>query len=735
MLNPKGRLSTVSLFPMVAIIFAATAINAQTPGPTPPESSGQDVVKISTTLVQVDATVTDQKGRIVSDLRPEDFEVYQNGKKQTLTAFSFVSSVSERAVAARERRGKDAIPEPPAVIRPESVKRSIALVVDDLTLSFESVYQVRRALKKFVDEQMQDGDLVAIIRTSGGLGALQQFTNDKRQLYAAIEKVKWNLLGSGGVSAFAPIEATPLETAAANGATISQEMLDSEADFIRNSNQFRANLFASGTLGAINFILNGMAELPGRKSIMLLSDGFRLFDTGKDEFRDTNADIAMRMRRLVDLANRASVVIHTIDARGLQALGFTAADNTAFLSQGAISQRFRDRSDELFETQEGLSVLARETGGTSILNSNDLVKGIRKLLDDQSYYLIGYEPDEDTFDRRDSRFNKLEIKVTRPGLKVRYRSGFFGFSDEPDRTGMPVAATERSLSSALTSPFAISEIELRMNALFGSDAGVGPYIRTFLHIDGADLQFSEADSGKRTATFDILAVVFGDNGVPADQLSKTYTMTVSEATYKEIIDTGFVYDLVFPMKRPGPYQLRLALRDRATEKLGTANQFVEVPNLKKKKLVLSGIGLESVSFEDWSRNSGGKAGSDANMRSNPVSDTALRRFTRGNVLNYGGKVFNLQRNSGPANVTYKTRVFRDGKLEFEGKPQPVSVTGQARNPQVEFLGSLNLGNAMELGEYVLQIVLIEQISAKKRNISTQFVQFELVDPVAVKPGS
>ncbi len=87
-------------------------------------------------------------------------------------------------------------PVPQAALRPEQIGRTIALVVDDLSISFESAYQTRRSLKKFVDEQMQEGDLVAIVRTGAGIGALQQFTSDKRILYAAIEKVKWNPNGS-----------------------------------------------------------------------------------------------------------------------------------------------------------------------------------------------------------------------------------------------------------------------------------------------------------------------------------------------------------------------------------------------------------------------------------------------------------------------------------------------------------------------------------------------------------
>src|SRR5207253_1268482 len=114
---------------------------------------------------------------------------------------SNVRAITERP---KDSQGK-ALPLPPSTLKPEAVRRTIALLVDDLTLSFESTYYVRRALKKFVDEQMMEGDLVAIIRTGAGIGALQQFTSDRRQLYAAIENVKWNPMGAGGIGAFAPL--------------------------------------------------------------------------------------------------------------------------------------------------------------------------------------------------------------------------------------------------------------------------------------------------------------------------------------------------------------------------------------------------------------------------------------------------------------------------------------------------------------------------------------------------
>ncbi|MBK9528767.1 MAG: VWA domain-containing protein [Acidobacteria bacterium] len=171
--------------------------------PTPPPES--DVVKISTNLIQVDVTVTDKNGNAVRDLRPDEIEIYENGKLQKVNNFSFVpgnrTTTEEAARLAKEnRKNSPNVILPSGPIRPEQVRRTIALVVDDLNLSFGSTAWVQDALKKFVNEQMQDGDLVAIIRTGAGVGALQQFTSDKRQLLAAIERVRFNMAGSANLA-------------------------------------------------------------------------------------------------------------------------------------------------------------------------------------------------------------------------------------------------------------------------------------------------------------------------------------------------------------------------------------------------------------------------------------------------------------------------------------------------------------------------------------------------------
>jgi len=201
------------LFGVILSIALTGVALAQKPEPKAEQKGPQhkdDVVRISVTLVQVDAVVTDDKGKQVTDLKPGDFQILEDGRPQRITNFSYLSNVSARPAEPARLPDKLAPPVPTRLLRPDEVKRTLALVVDDLSMSFESIAYARYALKKFVDEQMQPGDLVAILRTGAGIGALQQFTSDKRQLYAAIERLHWNSMGVGGIGAFGPISSSGL---------------------------------------------------------------------------------------------------------------------------------------------------------------------------------------------------------------------------------------------------------------------------------------------------------------------------------------------------------------------------------------------------------------------------------------------------------------------------------------------------------------------------------------------
>ena len=351
-----------------AVSFSQTPTPTVEPSPTP--AADTDVVKITTTLIQLDVTVTDKNGKIVSDLKPEDFEVFENDKKQTITNFSFINSVPEKQAAPSSAPNKISVPFPTVQLRPEQVRRTIALVVDDLGLSAESIQSVQKALKKFVDEQMQPNDLVAIIRTGSGVGSLQQFTSDKNLLYAAIEKIRWNPIGRGGVGTFAPIEPTLQELiqantaipsrAGANAASLMDDQVQAEKDRITAFNELREDLFTVGTLGAINYVVRGMDDLPGRKSIMLFSDGFSYLHGNRFEKRcgalhQNGGRVKAADRSMQScLGDDLYAGCARVDARG-----FDLQDTPAALPS-SLKQGLRTRSEELRDKQQGLSFLAEK---------------------------------------------------------------------------------------------------------------------------------------------------------------------------------------------------------------------------------------------------------------------------------------------------------------------------------------------------------------------------------------
>ena len=709
--------------------FAQQTGTVQSPPPAPqqtPKPDDVDVVRITTNLVQVDAVVTDSKGKLVTDLKPEEMEIFEDGRKQKITHFS-LSLEPAAATAEPEPKSKPAanpVTNAPPVslnrLKPEDVRRTIAIVVDDLGLSFESTYFVRRALKKFVDEQMRPGDLVAIIRTSGGMGALQQFTVDKRQLYAAIDRVKYYPAGRSGVSAFAPVQAP---TEGPHGADIDA--------FNEEANQTRQDMFAVGTLGAISYVIKGLKDLPGRKGILLVSDGFRIYSK---EDPGRNFEARERLRRLIDQANRASVVIYTMNATGLQALSFTAADDLSGRNTQQLEDALSARRNEAFETQEGLDVLARETGGIPIRNTNDLSGGIRRVLEDQKgFYLIGYRPDEMTFDKRMGRrtYHKLTLKVTRPGkFNVRMRNGFYGVSDEDK----PVRRTlAQQMYDALASPFGSTGVHVQLTSLFANDIKAGTYMRSVLYVDTRDLTFTEEADHTHKSTFDVLAITFGDNGVALDQIGRTYVIQLPDDVFKRTMRDGLVYYVTVPVKKPGAYQLRMSFRDTASERIGSASQFIDVPDIKKNRLMLSSVVLRGT-LPNANRTNVNPADAppqdqEGMDKGSAEASPAVRHFRHGMMLTYGTYIYNarLDKADNLPKLTTQVQLFRDGKPVFTGKEIPLQVKEAADWKRLTAGGAIQIGTDLPAGDYVLQITVTDALADQKHRTATQWMDFSIVN--------
>ena len=287
------------------------------------------------------------------------------------------------------------------------------------------------------------------------------------------------------------------------------------------------------------------------------------------------------LRKLADEANRSSVVIYAVDPRGVIYTGATAEDAGA-----------ADRTTELIESRDGMHELTERTGGLFVHDSNDVGGMLSKAVDDgDGYYLIAYQPEGTTFDdgTGKTKFHSIRVNVKRPGLSVRSRSGFLGTPD--NRPGLTSADPRAQLVSALTSPFATGDIRVHLTGLFYSSETEGPFVRTLSrfdadtsHLYGSARRLSTGGTGLRGHDLQRRRRT-REYRTPDDQNSREQRGTRRDAEERSGLYAGRSCEEAWG------YQLRVVVRDTASKRVGSAMQFITVPDLKKGRLTLSGISL------------------------------------------------------------------------------------------------------------------------------------------------
>lgn len=693
-------------------------------------------MRVTTNLVQVDVVVT-KDGKQVTDLTAADFEILEDGRRQQITNFAYFSVDSSASPASGSN------PTSPGVLpvkppTPHEVRRTVAIVVDDLGMSFQSMANLRTYLRKFVSESLGPNDLVAIIRTGGEVGALQQFTTDQQLLASAIEHLKWNACSRVGASVLTPERSliTLMPPEAQLRGRLPPDRSPGSNQVSRPTVANEANACSVGSsvnysINAIRFVLRGMRDLPGRKSMMIVSDNLPLerqegapVDFGFKRPVRENANVIDvwtqttshrdGLHGLAEQAIKSSVVIYGVSAQQLQTVGANAADEISYppqqMMRGArpdqqnpLQKLMNQRSAELRKNVEGAELLAKETGGFVIRNRNDF--GVERVLEDQNgYYLIGYKPATETFNRR---FHRIQARVKRSGLTVRTRAGFYGVTEEP--AAGPTAETDR-LNKALTSPFGAHDITVRVATLFANDPARGSMLRTFVNIDAKDLTFTKEADGTHVAKFDLSSLVFSDNGAVVNRQDQAATLRLRGHPYERALREGVVYGVDLPLKRAGAFQVRVAVRDSASQRIGAAGQFVQAPNVSDGTLSLSGVVLYPDAQND-----------DDPMRRALV----LRRFHQGASLVFGYTIYNaaLDKKAGLPKLTTQTVVFRDSEKIYSSDRVPVAASDKTDLKRISTGARLQLGTALTPGEYVVQIVVEDTVA---RHTATQVTQFEVI---------
>lgn len=707
----------------------ATTEHAQDPKQTSPVKSppgaqpGQDTVRINTQLVQVDAVVTDKKSHHVEDLTQDDFEVTVDGKKQPLTYFKHIDlpNLVKREVAPKKKTDAKAAPEsmPTRQIAPEEVHRTMAFIVDDLGLSFKSVEFVRETLRKFVAEQMQEGDFVAIIRTGNGLGMLEQFTSDKRILYSAIEKLTWNPLSRDMNPTFTD----------SGGDAPTDDQADKQA-VLDQFEEFRETSFTTGTLGALNFVVQGLRGLPGRKSVVLLSDGFRINSKNNDD--NTSELILQQLQSVAEYARRSSVVVYSIDAKGLAP--FTPGGD---VGGKPSANQYSDAIDSAQAALEGPVFLSNLTGGFTVTNTNDLNIGIQEALyDQQSYYILGFDPDDEKFDRK---FHKIKVKALRPGLSVRTNAGFFGVKEEEEQAAPKTRGQQ--ILAALLSPLGKRDLTVRMTPYFFNATKEGPLVRTLFHIDCSKLTFKDGPNGQKLLNLDLDAFAFDEKGATVDMTANRINLTLNEQQYQQLMANGLAYRKDFPLKKPGAYQFRAVLRDDVSGRAGSASQFIQVPDLSKGRLAMSGLVLTAPKLpkaapENESKANASAVSASADRTEKPAADASqlsglptspyVRRFPRVGWLQYGAAIYNAttDKKSPTPQITVQAEIYHDGKSVYQFPARLLEITPGTNPKRFDYVGQLRLNNFPE-GEYLLHLIVTDGLAKKKFARTEQWMDFSV----------
>jgi VWFA-related protein len=574
---------TLLLFP--TIVFSQTKPEQQ-PSP-PPRGEAEDVIKFETSLVQTDVMVFDKDGRFVNGLKPEQFQLKINNSPREISFFE-----AFRSGALPEAPAQPGQPNAVSKLKSDAERRSVLFFVDDLHLAPDSLVRTRKALLEFIDSGIGQNDLVAITSPSGQVGFLQQFTANKDALRTAVARLNYKAnpktdmdrppmseyiaskIREGDESAMTYYvqEMQKQNCYKASGGVICTMSPQSMRQLIRNRAQqitVESAPSTDDTLRLLEGLMRTAAQLPGRKLVFLISDGFFL--------NDKKYGAIDRIKRVTDAAGRAGVVIYTLDARGI--VGDSIDINRPMDPTGLLHGA---QIGELAASQDGLNALAKDTGGEAFRNTNlAMHKWVEKVMDDTSnYYLLAWKPD--TEEQKRGKFKNIDISIAgRPDLKVRVRTSYFKsaalplLSTKKKRDKDPLKARDDDMRLVVDAPVSQREIPTAVDLHFNQMPGIGTNVLATITIDDAALTFDLVD-GKSAADVDIAGIFYDEKGKPINSFVGRLRIFPKSSTTPGQKRSVYQFSTLVPA---GLYQVRVGIRDLKSSRIGSAMDWITVPKI------------------------------------------------------------------------------------------------------------------------------------------------------------
>jgi VWFA-related protein len=726
-------LSKLPMEKLITTLLGGFVVSMQAFGqetkPLKPQAPQQpdEVIRIFTDLVQTDVMVFDKEGRFVNGLKREDFKLSIDGKPKPIEFFDRIAagSTDEEAQLAAAR---GAAATKPAASVPLDRGRTIFFYVDDFHLSPGDLIFLRKALLKFIDNDLGQNDQAVITSGSGQIGFLQQLTDNKVVLRAAVSRINARpyavqdrerplmteyqaMLIDSNPAAMSHNPNFPDLLTYFIQRTVADTGETPEAAEIHVRNRARAMLeqgamITINTLAAFDSLVQSSSELPGRKLVFFISGGF-LTDT-------RNSDASQRLEQITRRAARSGVVVYSMDARGLTAGLPTAADEVE-VDSGTLA---RESKGELIATRDAMATLALDTGGRTIFDKNALEKGFVDAVSETSrYYILAWRSSHEA--QTGGKKPRIEVSlINHPELKVRLRQSLFTTApakDAKSTTAKPDGEKQKSpeakLRETLVGIYPTRDLPVALDLQFQNTRDKGMMLTASMQVPIDALSTTTLD-GKEKALVDLGGFVYDDQGkVKGNFIERGSVMPAgpgSNTTQTEALTFNYSLSL-----SPGLYQIRVGARDVNSGKIGTAHEWIEIPDLSARELRLSTIlaGERTASTQNESTQT-----PRINMR-------ADHHYHRGASLHFQINIYNAKVGAGTStpDLVMELQALRDRQPVITMPERQIAITSSQITDQIRTGGEFSLKD-LTPGRYVLLITVIDRIA---KTSASQQMRFEI----------
>ena len=689
-----------------------------------------EVVRTNVELVQTAVTVLDKHGKFVEGLQREQFELMVDGKPRPISFFERIAagSARERELAMTPGAPADAATKPVAPVA-RVPGRTILFFLDDLHLSPDSMVRTKMMLQHFLEHEMSSKDNIAITTSSGQVGFLEQFTNNRAVLDEAMSRLIPRPYNTEGYSAGGSAKITEYMAFQLNTGKSDTKLMNAYIEeCLKGSNMFKVNkrltepllrqacetevknssraiLIQAGqvtqnTYNSLSSVMRSLMRAPGRKLAFFISDGF-LLDAGPNA-----PNVRDKLDYVIDAAQRAGVVVYTIHAEGLVNSTFQVPAYKRPMDERVVLASV----GELAAKQDALSAIASETGGRALRSTNFFDKWVGDVLDETSnYYVVAWRPEKE--EEKVPKFRNVKITVVgQPELTVRAPRGYV-VGPEPtttakasDKPAPPKApkTPESEIRDALSDFYPVGGLPTMLSLTYLNTPANGLVVTSSIEISGAGVSYG--NDSKQPATIKLAGVVLNDKGKIAGSFKNQLNIDPPKSGGADAI----FYNHHTPLT-PGIYQVRVAARDDRSGRVGSAIQWIAIPDLTKSKLTLSSVLL------------GGQVLEDKSKEGTPhVQLSVDHSFPRTSQLGYWVFVYNAKRDAGgKPQLVVQTQVLRDGQPVLSSPQRRVNIAGEDAE-RIPFGEELAL-KTLAPGKYDLKVTVTDNVAGTSATQLADFV--------------